>query len=408
MPKATHAKRELTDKFIRALKPDPSRRQTYPDLMPNFSVRIYPDGTKSFRVVARAKGAANPTTITIGHYPEITLKPARERARQELAMLQAGVTPKMVEASRQHQAAERQQAQEVRLENSFQRVSERFCEQRLPTLRSGKRNERLIGRLLPRWGERPINEIKRRDIIALLEEVCANSGPAAARKTLGTISPLFYWALARDLLEFNPCAQIRKNDLLGAIVKRDRVLSDSEIKLVWHGAQARGYPFGPIVQLLLLTGQRLSEIGNIKRDELCLDKAILTIPADRMKNGTAHVVPLTGTAMQLITELPRLSGPYLFSTNGGASPVSGYSVAKKVLDRAIATLGSVAPWHLHDIRRTVRTGLASLKIPAIVAEMVIAHRQQGIAAVYDLHRYETEKREALEAWAKHLDSVTVA
>jgi integrase len=210
------------------------------------------------------------------------------------------------------------------------------------------------------------------------------------------------WALAHDVIEYNPCSQIKITDLVGEFLARQRVLSDAELKLVWHGAAALGYPYGPIFQLLMLLGQRKSEIGNVSWSEVDLEKSILRIPGSRMKTGSSHVVPLPPKSMQLLVELPRFSGPYIFSTTDGGAPVTGYSTAKQNLDRAVAKLGCVAQFTTHDLRRTVRTGLSSLRVPTIVSELVIAHAQQGIHRVYDLYAFEKEKRQALASWERHL------
>jgi integrase len=136
--------------------------------------------------------------------------------------------------------------------------------------------------------------------------------------------------------------------------------------------------------------------------ELNLDAALWTIPAPRMKGGAAHEVPLSRLALEIIKSLPRFTAPFVFSTTGGERPISSFSKAKSRLDAAAP---GMAPWRIHDLRRTVRTGLGALPIPSNVCELVIAHAQPGLHKVYDLHSYRDEKRRALELWAARLSEI---
>jgi integrase len=393
------AKVVLTDRYIKSLEPKGKRYLTPDAIIPHFYISVTETGHKSFKVVRRPAGRQQVVWDTLGPYPELSLAAARNQARMALDELAQGRTRKEAEAEslrEQEQAALAEQRQEA---VSFAGVAEAFIADHLPRIKTQKRAERLIRQQFPRFGDRPITDIKRKDIIALIKEVKVNSGPQAARRTLGTVSKLFSWSLANDYIEFHPCSQIKITELVGEFTPRSRVLSDTEIRLVWHAAMDYGFPFGTVWRLLLLTGQRKSEIGKLSWSEVDLEKSILTLPTHRMKNAAAHVVPLTPKALQLVMELPRFKGRYLFSTNGGAS---GYSDAKVGLDRALAKLGHVAPFTIHDIRRSVRTALSSLKVQPVVAELVIGHAQQGIHAVYDLHRFEDEKREALARWEARL------
>jgi integrase len=154
--------------------------------------------------------------------------------------------------------------------------------------------------------------------------------------------------------------------------------------------------------LLLLTGQRRDEIAAAHWGEIDLDRALLTIGSDRMKAKVGHAVPLTPAAVEILRSLPRFAaGDFVFSGRSGASPFSGFSKAKGRLDRA----ASIAPYTLHDLRRTVRTRLAELGVTPFIGELVIGHAQRGVHAIYDLHRYEDEKREALGRWERRLRAI---
>jgi integrase len=176
---------------------------------------------------------------------------------------------------------------------------------------------------------------------------------------------------------------------------------------VWRAAEGLGYPFGPLVRLLILTGQRVSEVAEARWSEIDLAGGVWTVPAERSKNGIANVVPLSGPARALIEALPRVGlggGSFLFTTRG-ERPVSGFSKAKAAIDSAIAERRAeageapMAPWRLHDLRRTFATLGGKLRIPRDIRKAVLNHVQSDVTAIYDRYRYADEKSEALATWA---------
>ena len=169
-----------------------------------------------------------------------------------------------------------------------------------------------------------------------------------------------------------------------------------------------GYPFGPLYQLLMLTAARKSEVSDARWNEFDLKKKIWTVPPERFKSNASHLVPLSDAAVAIIEALPRFTnGDHLFTTTYGKKPISGFSKGKARLDKLVAEkLGHSPPaWVIHDIRRTVRTRLASLRVSDLIAEMVIGHGRKGIQRVYDQHTYEDEMRDALKQWATRLRSI---
>ena len=219
-------------------------------------------------------------------------------------------------------------------------------------------------------------------------------------------------------IQINPVSNITHTDLLGTFNSRVRVLTDSELCQVWWAAKSTPYPFGPLVQMLILTGQRLREVSSARWSEI--DDCVLVVPAGRMKAKLPHAVPLTGKPLAIIAALPHFqeshgqaNDGYLFTTTNGKRPISGFSKMKKRLDQLIEAArianGGKDPrmprWTLHDLRRTVRTRMSSLGVLPLIAELVIAHKQTGISAVYDLHTYDSEKRAALKAWEDKLFSI---
>jgi integrase len=377
----------LTDLAIRRLPPGKLVWD-----MPGFAVRVSKKGRPSFYAARRRRGAKNLTWVLLGHYPSMSLAAARAKARETLLELAEGrKTAAHTFASVATTFIERLEAGQIpkaRGSGPLRDVSE---------LVSLIRRE-----LVPVFGNRPIAEIARRDVIDLVEAVVRrggaqpragtrrrDGGPYAARHTLAAARRLFDWAVDRDLLAASPCATVKAKAVHGTPARRDRVLQDEELKAVWHAAT--GYPYGSIVRLLILTGQRRGEIAGMRWVEIDFDRALLEISAERMKMNVGHVVPLTPAAVELISGLPRL-GPAVFGD------FSGFSKAKARLNR----VSGIAAYTLHDLRRTVRTRLAELGVLPFVAELVIGHAQTGIHADYDLHRYDAEKRDALERWERRL------
>lgn len=215
---------------------------------------------------------------------------------------------------------------------------------------------------------------------------------------------LFDWTIARNIygLEHSPTDRLKTVRIIGKRKTRERVLNDDEIRKVWAAAEAEGYPFGPALRLLLLSGCRLSEIAKAEWREIDPVRRVLTIPAQRYKVNQQHVVALSDMAWEIVEGLPRyVNGDFLFSVTGGVSPVCGWYLPKRRLDAASGVRG----WQIHDLRRTYRTRLAELRVPDTVAELALGHARKGIAGVYDRHRYVDEIRAANEAWADRLRSI---
>jgi integrase len=287
--------------------------------------------------------------------------------------------------------------------NSFASVADEFIMRHVRKLRSGGDTEAVIRReLISRWGDRPIVEITRRDVIAMVEEISDTGRRATAHKVFACGSALFNWVVARERLEHSPFAGVQVSALAGHTEPRQRVLSDSEIRTLWQ-ATGLGYPAGPFIKMLLITGQRLREVANAQWQEFDLDAGLWTIPPERMKGDAAHEVPLPPVAVEILRSLPRFPGPFVFSTTGGERPIGGFSSMKLRIDAGMAE--PMAPWRFHDLRRTMLTALGALPVPNNVAELCIAHAQPGLHKVYDRHGYRDEKRRAFELWADRLQEI---
>jgi integrase len=409
----------LTDRSLRALRPAPDgRRGTVWDaLMPGMVVLVSGKGKRSFYAVKRRAGAASPTWVLLGAYPVTTLAEARGKAREALAALAEGHDPASL-AERRREAERRRDA------TTFGAVAEDFSSRlesgRITKVRGrgalrnpGARAAIIRREFVPLWKDRQIADISRRDVIVAIEAIRDRGGPSpgpgtrrrdggphAARHALAAVRRLFAWAVDRDELAASPCERVKSAEVHGAAEQRKRVLTDEEVRRVWAAAENTLYPFGPLIRVLMLTGQRRSEIAGASWSEVDLERAVLEIPAERMKADAGHVVPLTPKAIEILAGLPRFKASnFLFSGATGAKPFSGFSAAKKRLDGLI---GDIEPYTVHDLRRTLRTRLAELGVSVFIGELTIGHRQSGIHAIYDLHTYDDEKREALLRWEAKL------
>jgi integrase len=217
----------------------------------------------------------------------------------------------------------------------------------------------------------------------------------------------------QDRLQTSPAALV---DRVAPEETRKRVLTDVELAAVWKAATAEGYPFGDLTRLLILTGARRSEVRQAPWAELDLTAALWKLPGERTKNGHEHVVPLSGLTLEILTKMPRFKGgKWLFGKDGGEPSSTSLSGQKSRLDKATLALlrqadpkAELAPWTLHDCRRTLATGLQSLGFSIEVIEAVLNHKGgvvSGIAGVYARHGYSAEKKQALDAWARHIEKL---
>jgi integrase len=240
-----------------------------------------------------------------------------------------------------------------------------------------------------------LTDIHRSDVAKILDQIAAGGHPIAANRAMSAIKKLFAWALDRGLISTHPLVGMKAPSKARS---RDRILSYDEIRSFWVATKTLGYPFGPLLQLLLLTGQRRGEVSHMRWDHLDLERAVWTIPAELAKNGRTHEVPLVQAALAIIKLLPRFNNSSFVFTTTGQTPVSGFGRVKRQLDIAIG----ISDWTIHDLRRTVASGMARLGIAPHIIEKVLNHVSgeiSGVAAIYNRHGYSGEKRIALQSWA---------
>jgi integrase len=263
---------------------------------------------------------------------------------------------------------------------------------------------------LPAWRRRPIASISRRDVLDLIEGIVSRGAEVQANRTLARLRALLNWAIEKDRVAASPIARMK---LPTQEKTRDRVLSDDELRWLWQACEEAGWPFGPLVKLLILTAQRRNEVAGMTWAEVDFAKGLWTIPRHKAKNDRVHEVQLSEAAIAVLRSLPRIGDGLVFTTTGETA-VSGFSKSKRRLDAAMlrakrlelgAHNGDAIPgWTLHDLRRTAATGMARLNFPPHVVDKVLNHVSgaiRGVAAVYIRFAYLDERRAALEAWGRY-------
>ena len=386
----------LTDMALRRISPPPfGSLEVWDGKIPGFGIRVSPKGTKSFILVFRVDGRAR--RLTIGRYPTLSLAEARSLAKQALSEIAQGNDP----AEKKKQSRNTSERDPFAFESFVAEFIEKYAR---PKNKDWAESHRLLKReFVKHWGKRDIRKINKPDITLIIDGIVTRGSPSAANHALAAIRRLFNWAVERGVIDFSPCQGLKPP---GKLKSRERVLSDDELVAIWNAASSEAYPFGIITQLLMLTGQRRGEVIAMRWQDLDLTHSVWSLPGDLNKSGRAHEIPLTPSAVIILRQLPRLHEVLVFPANrkGTDNPVSGIGKAKQRIEKS----SDVADWRLHDIRRTVATGMARLKITPHVVEKVLNHSSgtfSGVAGVYNRFGYLPEMREALEAWEAHLTSL---
>jgi integrase len=424
------ARARLTDKSLQKPPPEAGQLELWDDLVPGFGLRIAAGGSRTFfvmkrlngKLVRRTVGKAPPPSATTTGPGELRLADARAKARQMLSDLARGIDP-----------VEREQPGERQL-NTFSEVAAAYFAD--PARRGGAKLaskaelERKVRIDLAAWCDRPIAEITKAEIKALLSAKRETS-PVAANRLLSLLKRIFGWAAIEDIIPANPAAYIEGTEEQ----ERDRVLTLDELRRVWHGAEAMGYPYGPLIQLLILTAQRRNEVAELVWAEI--DGTAWRLPDSRSKRGKGHLIPLSPRAVSILGDLPKIGDKptYVFTTGRRAAKkgqkvdreappaaVSGWSRMKTRLDSIIAKQAAKAAdkpldlkehtlpaWTLHDLRRSVATHLrdpesmGEARVDRLTVSKILNHAEGGMTRLYDRYSSDPEKRAALEAWALRVE-----
>jgi len=376
----------FTDFMLRKLSCEGRDRiEVWDGRVPGFGIRVSKFGTKTFILTYRHRGRSR--RLTIGRYPYLSLMDAREKASDALRQLEKGVDPAL--------SAEVAEDPSYQFDAVLARFVERHCTPNNKPSTAKETTRLLRKHFESAWGKRDIRDIRPTHITEVLEALVASGRPSEANHALGVVKTLFRWCVDREMLADNPCDKIKKPAKHGT---RARVLSDDELKAVWHALDTEAYPFGEMTKLLLLTGQRRGEVSQMRWSQLDLKSATWTIPEELSKNGREHFLPHSPSAIAILKKLPRLHDDLVFPARGNDETViSGFSRAKARLDK----LSGVENWTLHDLRRTAATCLAKLETPPHVIERILNHISgtfAGVAGIYNRHSYLVEMRAALDKW----------
>ncbi|WP_095012527.1 tyrosine-type recombinase/integrase [Tsuneonella mangrovi] len=409
-------RKRLANTDIDGLKPFKDRRREIIDTgCDGLRLRITTSGKRSWSVVYRVAGQATgekglpkkgpPRRVTLGS-TEMPYKVARRKALEVIEMAAEGgdyIEKRSEEAS-------------GRSARSVEALIDRFIDE----YAKRKGREELARQWLKKpevkkWHGKELAQIARADIHLLLDRVAVGRGKAAAIEMRKHLSKLFHWAVDRQLISSNPITRLDRDEVY---VERDRVLSLDELRRVWDACgDEKGedmcYPFGPLYRMIILTGARRAEIAEMERGwrkEVKLDMddeetvPAIVIPPSKHKSRRGHTIYLSPPAVAVLDSIPDLGGKYLFSSTAGKTPVSGYSKGKARLDRILADraekdeLEPMEHWTVHDIRRSVATGMAEMGVPGEHIEHVLGHSVEKLRRTYNKHTYASEVREALLRW----------
>jgi integrase len=376
----------ITDAFVRNVKPPkPGAKQTQATYIHTLErglaliLVVSYGGTKSFRVLTYRDG--KPHSVKLGTYPTMSVRDARRLAREYWQNPQKFAEQKLV--------------------GTFKEVSDQWFKRhveanKLRTAREIRRHLNVY--VLPKWGSRKFLEIRRREINDFLDDIADNHGRTQADAVLATVRAIMTWYQARD---DNYTSPIVKGMRKRKSEPRARILSETEIKLVWEAAGQSGM-FGALVKLLLLTAQRRDIVGHMRWTDVAGD--VWTIPQDPQRKGDIGKVKLPPMALDILNGLPRIvSNPFVFVGRNRGTAFNSWGQRKAELDKL---LPDMAHWTLHDLRRTARSLLSGIdSVRPDHAERVLGHVQSGVVGIYDRHSYFEEKSKALQLLADRINSI---
>jgi integrase len=400
---------KITQANLSKIVPAPGKyeaREFDTDLV-GFGVRAWGDPKKLKRawIIQWRRLNGKTQTLTLGRCDRMSASVARELAKEKLAQAELAKRGRAVDPGKEHQAA-RQHASET-----FETFADRFLE----TKESLRSVDQLRLHLTEHWSpfaRRSIHAITRRDIAARLGEIAKERGKYAANRARSTLSSFYSWMMKEGLLDELDSNPVSATNKYADEKARERVLSDAELAGIWNACGADD--FGNIVRLLILFGQRRQEVAGMQRAELDLPGRKWTIPSERTKNGRVHEIPLSDPALEILEQVIGREGhedrAAIFGDGIAGAGFSGFSKAKAGLEARIEQKTGSAPaeWRLHDLRRTVASGMARLGIGLPAIEKVLNHTSgsfAGIVGVYQRHDFAAEKRQALDMWGAHVVAI---
>jgi len=373
----------FTARWIEAVKPPATGQVDYFDTHPpGVGLRVAPSGRKTWFLMYRYNGRLR--RLTLGTYPVLSLAEARQRAMTARHTVAQGEDPAL-------------HKQTLSQAPTVATIAQHYLELYAKVHKKSWRDDaRLLAKeVLPLWGTRKAYDIRRRDVIALLDQLVERGAPIQANRVLALVRKMFNWAVSRDLLDGNPCLQVKPP---GKEQQRERVLQDDEIRAVWAAFGQLSPVLEAYFKLRLLTAQRGGEVRSMQWEHVDLETGWWTIPASSTKNGLAHRVPLSLPAQDIVRTLSSTpgQGPWVLR--------SSRRVGHPITSVHQATQHVIACSHVsfvpHDLRRTAASHITSMGFPRLVVAQILNHVEPGVTKVYDRHSYDAEKRQALGAWGR--------
>lgn len=406
-------KLHLTPMTIQSIKKDCTRQEFADTDVPGLYLIVQPSGKKGWAARYRFNGKSHKKTL--GAYPTVPLKAARDKMREIAALLIEGKDPS---------PATEDLVEDFRFETIFEKFMTRYVAEKNSPATDRARRSMYNTCVFPEWKGRDVREIKRRHVADLLDTIMDRGTHVTANRVLSMLKTFFYWCVDRGIIDTTPIARLQKP---ASEETRERYLADDELRLVWQAAERVGYPYGTVTKALILCGQRKMEVGAALRSEFERDddqRIVWVIPKTRTKNKKEMVVPLTPLLLATFDSAPKIGeNSNVFFTTDGTKPVNSYGDGKALIDGAMlaiqreeavargenpADVEAIDHWTFHDLRRTMTTRMAQLKVEPHVAEAMLNHISgtiSGVALVYNRYRYYPEKREAMLKWEAYVRRV---
>ena len=416
------AKGKITKRSVESvgLPSTGKRAHLWDETLKGFGLMVTDRGARSYIVQYRVWGRGSPTRrVTIGkHGSPWTAETARQRATELLEQVRRKVDPfdaqREAKSQLERERVERNAANAIKERLAFDAVAARYLDSpSAKKLRTWRDVKSVIDRdLLPVFASMPLPDISPADISDLLNDV-AKRGDGPARAAYSAMSAVLRYAAEKETRYFKASnSPLRDVTAPAPSIKRQRLLSGAEIRLVWQSAGGLGWPFCDIVRLLLLTGQRLREVAEARWTEFDLAKGEWLIPGERTKNKLPMVVHLSAPVLAILEALPHIASKkqFLFSTTG-ETPVSGFSRSKARLDAIINKalsddeLEPMESWRLHDLRRSMSTNCQRLGISPEVVDLMQNHvegARSGTRGSYQLYKYAAERKTGFNKWGSAL------
>ena len=399
---------KLTENAIHKLQiPEGKREAWLSDTdVQGLRVRATTGGAKTFMACWADRATGERRREKLGAWGAITLADARTAARAILGDVARGEDPSEKRMLKRKAATEARAAAALTLRVLVDQWAAIGLQKRKPRYRAEA--TRAIAYAFQGQLEQPANQLTRSAVVTTLDALTQAGKTAMAGRTLAYGRACFSWARKRGMLPENPFHDL---PISAGKVTRDRVLTDAEVRAIWVAASNLGWPFGPLIQLLLLTAQRREEVAGMRWSEISADGTTWVIPAERAKNGRAHVVHLAPAARDILATLPRFDGSDWVFTTTGRSTVSGFSKAKERLEAFMATnAGDVRHkmpgWRFHDFRRTAVSWMATAGHAPHIADRLLNHVNVGIisavGAIYQRAEFLEERKKCLEDWAQYI------